>query len=95
MVVALHQWSSLSTSLNTLQRNAQSLAYSLSTLVELEPFIDSTIAVLFSRLDETFTSSEEACDLGECLQFFDFDVIGKFTFSKHLGFLEHRMWRAS
>jgi hypothetical protein len=44
-------------------------AYSLSTLVEFETFIDSTTAVLFSRLDETFAGSEEACDLGEWLQF--------------------------
>lgn len=61
--------------------------YSLSTLVEFETFIDSTTAVLFSRLDETFAGSEEACDLGEWLQFFAFDIIGELTFSKRLGFL--------
>jgi hypothetical protein len=62
-------------------------AYSLSTLVAFETFIDPTTAVLFSRLDETFAGSEEACDLGEWLQFFAFDIIGELTFSKRLGFL--------
>lgn len=63
-------------------------AYSLSTLVEFEPFIDSTTAVLFSRLDELFANSNKTCDLGEWLQFQAFDVIGEPTFSKRLGFLE-------
>ena len=63
-------------------------AYSLSTLVEFEPFIDSTTAVLFSRLDELFAGSGKVCDLGEWLQFYAFDVIGELTFSKRLGFLE-------
>lgn len=40
-------------------------AYSPSTLVEFEPFIDSTRAVLFSRLDDLSASSEEACNLGK------------------------------
>jgi hypothetical protein len=63
-------------------------AYSLSTLVEFEPFIDSTTAVLFSRLDELFANSNKICDLGEWLQFYAFDVIGELTFSKRLGFLQ-------
>lgn len=57
-------------------------------MVEFEPLIDSTTAVLFSRLDELFATSGNACDLREWLQFFAFDVIGKLTFSKRLGFLE-------
>jgi hypothetical protein len=63
-------------------------AYSLSTLVEFEPFIDSTTAVLFSRLDELFANSNKICDLGEWLQFYAFDVIGELTFSNRLGFLQ-------
>jgi hypothetical protein len=63
-------------------------AYSLSTMVEFEPLIDSTTAVLFSRLDELFVTSGNVCDLGEWLQFFAVDVIGELTFSKRLGFLE-------
>lgn len=41
-------------------------AYSLSTLVEFEPLLDSTTAVFLSKLDELFAASGEVCDLGEC-----------------------------
>lgn len=39
-------------------------AYSLSTLVEFEPLLDSTTAVFLSKLDERFANSGKACDLG-------------------------------
>jgi len=63
-------------------------AFSLSTLVEFEPLIDSTTAVFLSRLDELFASTGNTCDLGQWLQWYAFDVIGELTFSKRLGFLE-------
>lgn len=63
-------------------------SYSLSTLKEFEPLIDSTTAVFLSRLDELFASSGKVCDLGTWLQWYAFDVIGELTFSKRLGFLE-------
>lgn len=63
-------------------------AYSLSTLVEFEPLLDSTTAVFLSRLDELFASTGKVCDLGTWLQWYAFDVIGELTFSKRLGFLE-------
>lgn len=40
-------------------------AYSLSTLVEFEPLLDSTTAVFLFRLDELFAGSGNVCDLGE------------------------------
>lgn len=64
-------------------------AYSLSTLVEFEPLLDSTTAVFLSRLDDLFASTANVCDLGTWLQWYAFDVIGELTFSKRLGFLEH------
>ncbi|EGP82950.1 putative P450 monooxygenase [Zymoseptoria tritici IPO323] len=63
-------------------------AYSLSTLVEFEPLIDSTTAVFLSRLDSQFASTGAVCDLGTWLQWYAFDVIGELTLSKRLGFLE-------
>ncbi|EMC97728.1 hypothetical protein BAUCODRAFT_33451 [Baudoinia panamericana UAMH 10762] len=63
-------------------------AFSLSTLVEFEPLIDSTTAVFLSRLDELYASTASVCDLGKWLQYYAFDVIGELTFSKRLGFLE-------
>lgn len=43
-------------------------AYSLSTLVEFEPLIDSTTAVFLDRLDEQFAETGKTCDLGTWLQ---------------------------
>ncbi|KAF2479962.1 putative P450 monooxygenase [Neohortaea acidophila] len=63
-------------------------AYSLSTLKEFEPLLDSTTAVFLSRLDDLFASTGKVCDLGTWLQWYAFDVIGELTFSQRLGFLE-------
>lgn len=63
-------------------------AFSLSTLVEFEPLIDSTTAVFLTQLDQLFASTGRVCDLGKWLQWYAFDVIGELTFSKRLGFLE-------
>lgn len=63
-------------------------AFSLSTLVEFEPLIDSTTAVFLSRLDKLYAGSSKVCDLGQWLQWYAFDVIGELTFSKRLGFME-------
>lgn len=43
-------------------------AYSLSTLVEFEPLIDSTTAVFLDRLDNKFAETGKTCDLGTWLQ---------------------------
>lgn len=62
-------------------------AYSLSTMVEYEGLVDSTIALFLSRLDTEYADTGKTFDLGLWLQFFAFDVIGELTFSKRLGFL--------
>ena len=63
-------------------------AYSMTTLVSFEPYVDSTIRVLCEQLDQRFVQTGKPCDLGKWLQMFAFDVIGELTFSKRLGFLE-------
>ena len=62
-------------------------AYSMSTLVEFEPFVDSTSSVFMKKF-ERFADSGQVMDLGVYLQRYAFDVIGEITFSKRLGFLE-------
>ncbi|KAJ5132532.1 hypothetical protein N7448_006690 [Penicillium atrosanguineum] len=64
-----------------------SAAYSMSTLTEFEPFVDTIIHTLFRRLDE-FAAQRKVCDISAWLQYYAFDVIGELTFSKSLGFLE-------
>lgn len=63
-------------------------AYSLSTLVEFEPLVDSTTEVFLQELDRRYAQTGQVCDFGKWLQYFAFDVIGELTFSKRLGFLE-------
>ncbi|KAJ5692861.1 Cytochrome P450 [Penicillium macrosclerotiorum] len=65
-----------------------SSAYSMSTLTEFEPFVDTTIHTLFRKLDE-FVAEKKVCDIATWLQYYAFDVIGELTFSKPLGFLDH------
>ncbi|KAF2850009.1 pisatin demethylase [Plenodomus tracheiphilus IPT5] len=72
-------------------RRAVGNAYAMSTLVQFEPLVDSTITALLKQLDERFVDrADEAgiCNFGVWLQYFAFDVIGELTFSKRLGFLD-------
>ncbi|KAK3369969.1 cytochrome P450 [Podospora didyma] len=67
--------------------------YSMSNLVEFEPYVDNTIGFFLGRLEEVQAGGREgagagACDLGTWLQWFAFDVMGEITFSKRLGFLD-------
>jgi hypothetical protein len=49
-------------------------AYAMSSLVEFEPAIDSTIDLFSSRLDE-FVQNQSLCDFGMWLQMYAFDVM--------------------
>ncbi|KAK4233588.1 putative cytochrome P450 oxidoreductase [Achaetomium macrosporum] len=63
-------------------------AYSMTTLLKYEPFVDTTSQVFLHRLKELFADTGNVCDLGTWLQYYAFDVIGEMTFSKRPGFLE-------
>src|SRR4051812_36511059 len=74
--------------------------YSMSNLVEFEPYVDNTIGFFLGRLEEVRAQAQshshskssgragDACNLGTWLQWFAFDVMGEITFSKRLGFLD-------
>jgi cytochrome P450 len=69
------------------QRRKFASAYSMSSLVGYEPFVDecsSLITQCFSELAQ----SHQTINLGQWLQFYAFDVIGKITFGKRFGFLD-------
>ncbi|KAI0476857.1 cytochrome P450 [Xylaria cf. heliscus] len=74
--------------LHRLMKRPIASIYSMSNLVEFEPYVDSTISFLFKRLEEVQAKSGRACDLGVWLQWLAFDVMGEITFSKRLGFLD-------
>ncbi|KAL2799010.1 cytochrome P450 [Aspergillus keveii] len=66
-------------------------AYAMSTLVQFEPLVDSTIKAFLQQMDERYADKqgpEGVCDFGAWLQFFAFDVIDELTFSKRLGFVD-------
>ncbi|KAM0273135.1 hypothetical protein ACHAQH_008484 [Verticillium albo-atrum] len=72
-------------------RRAVSSAYSMSTLVNFEPLVDSTSEEFLRQLKHRFTRNEQAngeLDFGQWLQFYAFDVIGELTYSKRLGFVD-------
>ncbi|KAG7116684.1 Cytochrome monooxygenase like protein [Verticillium longisporum] len=72
-------------------RRSVSNAYSMSTLVNFEPLVDSTSEEFLKQLKQRYTRNEKAkgeLDFGQWLQFYAFDVIGELTYSKRLGFVD-------
>ncbi|KAF5672009.1 cytochrome P450 monooxygenase [Fusarium heterosporum] len=70
-------------------RRAVSNAYAMSTLVQFEPFVDSTTTNFFKQLNERYANQNAILDFGTWLQYYAFDVIGELTYSKRLGFVDH------
>ncbi|KIY00865.1 uncharacterized protein Z520_03531 [Fonsecaea multimorphosa CBS 102226] len=62
-------------------------AYSMTTILDFEPAVDSTTSLLISKLD-CFVASKKPLDLEVWLHRYAFDVIGEIVFSKKIGFLE-------
>jgi hypothetical protein len=63
-------------------------AYAMTTLLDYEPYVDTTSTVLIERLTTLYCKTKRICDFGVWLQWYAFDVIGEITFSRRLGFLE-------
>lgn len=60
----------------------------MSTLIQYEPFVDSTTELFLSQTSKLYADAGESCDFARWLQFYAFDVIGEMTYSKRHGFLE-------
>ncbi|KAM0443872.1 hypothetical protein ACHAQK_002618 [Fusarium lateritium] len=60
----------------------------MSTLVQFEPFVDSTTTEFFRQLDQRYANENAVLDFGTWLQYYAFDVIGELTYSKRLGFVD-------
>ncbi|KAH6685047.1 cytochrome P450 [Plectosphaerella plurivora] len=70
-------------------RRCVNSAFSMSTLVQYEPFVDNTTRLFLERTAAEYVGNTEGCDLTRWLQFYAFDVIGEITYSKRHGFIEH------
>ncbi|KAL2220480.1 cytochrome P450 [Thermoascus aurantiacus ATCC 26904] len=67
------------------QRKLVSNIYAMSSLKELEKWVDDAVEVFMRRMED---QGSRTVDLGKWLQLFAFDVIGEITFSKRFGFLD-------
>ncbi|KAH7392006.1 pisatin demethylase [Phaeosphaeria sp. MPI-PUGE-AT-0046c] len=63
-------------------------AFAMSSLVNYEPLVSSTLTYWLDKTDDMFASTGDSCNFSQWLQFFAFDVIGDLTWSKRLGFVE-------
>ncbi|KAI0876746.1 cytochrome P450 [Hypoxylon argillaceum] len=69
-------------------RRCVNSAFSMSALVQYEPFVNNTIKLFFEQTERLYVNNAEGCDFVRWLQFYAFDVIGEVTYSKRHGFLE-------
>ncbi|ROW03625.1 hypothetical protein VPNG_07148 [Cytospora leucostoma] len=70
-------------------RRCVNSAFSMSALVQYEPFVDNTTRLFLEQTERLFAHGSRACDFTRWLQFYAFDVIGEITYSKRHGFLEN------
>lgn len=63
-------------------------AFSMSSLVNYEPLVDSTMDAFVDQTRRRYCDTGARCNFSRWLQFFAFDVIGELTWSKRLGFVE-------
>lgn len=84
------------------QRKLISRAYAMSTLKQLEPFVNDAVEVFMREMGKRASGSSSSTendtggenqrntiiDMGYWVQLFAFDVIGEITFSKRFGFLD-------
>jgi hypothetical protein len=56
-------------------RRAVAHAYSLGTLIDFEPLVDSTSLCLFEQLETRFVSTGKECPLSNWVQMYAFDIM--------------------
>jgi cytochrome P450 len=66
-------------------RRSVNSAFSMSALVQYEPFVDEVTRVF---LDQTERAGNKVCNFAEWLQYYAFDVIGQITYSRRHGFVD-------
>ncbi|EMC99437.1 hypothetical protein BAUCODRAFT_144864 [Baudoinia panamericana UAMH 10762] len=72
-------------------RRAVNPAFTLSALRQYEPFVNNTIASLFSQLNTRFADKpgkDGIVDLARWMHWYAFDVVGEITYGAPIGFLE-------
>lgn len=67
--------STMDETLHSRLRRPVAHAYSLSTLVEFEPLVDSTSLVFFKQIGERFVEKGLECPLSKWVQMYAFDIM--------------------
>lgn len=86
-VYGVHQFSALPNGLHKKLVRFTAGAFSMTSIVELEPFVDSSVDFFVSRIKE-LGSNRAPLDMAAWFQWYAFDVIGELTFSTRYGFME-------
>jgi hypothetical protein len=63
----------------------------MSTLVQYEPFVTSTVATFLRAMDERFAGelgADGVCDMSDWCKYFALDVVSALTMGASYGFLE-------
>lgn len=66
------------------QRKLVARAYSLESMIQLEPRVDETVQTLLNKFDEL---KGQTIDLAQWFQLFAFDIIGSISFSRPYGYI--------
>ncbi|KAJ5498165.1 Cytochrome P450 [Penicillium expansum] len=70
-----------------MKKNAYN-AYSMGSMLQLEPLVDAVTDRFFKILDEVVETPTRTCDLGKWLRYYATDVIFAVTFGEDLQFME-------
>ena len=72
-------------------RRSLASAYSMSNVVQYEPFVDNIVEVFLEQMDRIFADKEGSdgiVDLPQWMRAYAFDVIGELTYGERHGFLD-------
>ncbi|KAH0842250.1 Pisatin demethylase [Fonsecaea pedrosoi] len=70
------------------QKRSVATAYSMTSMLAFEPYVDNCSELFFKRLDELYVNPHQPCDLGKWLQLYAMDVIAEVTFGKRFGCMQ-------
>ncbi|RMY20294.1 hypothetical protein D0867_04098 [Hortaea werneckii] len=62
--------------------------WSMTKVLEVEPYVDETLNLLVSKLDKLFVPEGKVCKMDDWLAFFFFFLTANVTFGQHYGFIE-------
>ncbi|KEF58699.1 uncharacterized protein A1O9_06625 [Exophiala aquamarina CBS 119918] len=86
-VYGVHQFSALPNALHKRLVRFTAAAFSMTSIVELEPLVDSSVEFFVRRIKE-IGFNDTPMNMVEWFQWYAFDVIGELTFSTRYGFME-------